>query len=127
MKEKSKTVLALGYFDSVHIGHRKVIETAFSVAKNSPVTVFTFGGNLKAQIYGDKEKYVYSAKERKEILSEIGVKNVWFAPVTKEFLGISGEEFLRFLTEKFEILGFVCGRDDRFGKNGAGKMFRLEK
>lgn len=127
MKEKSKTVLALGYFDSVHIGHRKVIETAFAAAKNTPVTVFTFGGNLKAEIYGDKEKYVYSATERKDIFNEMGVKNVWFAPVTKEFLGISGEEFLRFLTEKFEISHFVCGKDYRFGKNGAGKVGDLKR
>ena len=40
------TVVALGYFDSVHLGHRRVIESAKKLAEelNASLTVFTFGG-----------------------------------------------------------------------------------
>ncbi len=127
MANRLKTVLALGYFDSVHIGHRKVIETAFSVAENATVTVFTFKGNLKAELFGENEKYVYGAKEREEILRQAGVENVWFAPVTKEFLSMGKDEFLRFVAEKFDVSCFVCGKDYRFGRNGSGSAYDVKK
>ncbi|MBR5388893.1 MAG: riboflavin biosynthesis protein RibF [Clostridia bacterium] len=127
MANRLKTVLALGYFDSVHIGHRKVIEAAFSVAENATVTVFTFKGNLKAELFGKNEKYVYGAKEREEILRQAGVENVWFAPVTKEFLSTDKDEFLRFVAEKFDVSCFVCGKDYRFGKGGAGNAYDVKK
>jgi len=68
-KIKLPVVLALGYFDSVHKGHQKVINTAREIAdkKNANLVVVTFGGNLKALILGDREKVVYTATEREKL------------------------------------------------------------
>ena len=65
-KDLTPTVVALGYFDSVHLGHRKVIEEAKSLAKElaASVTVFTFGGNLRATLSRRDDKFVYSLEER---------------------------------------------------------------
>ena len=73
-KIKKPTVLALGYFDSVHVGHRKVIETARKYADEhgTTLTVFTFGGNLRAVLGSCEDKVVYLPKEREEILYSIG-------------------------------------------------------
>ena len=67
-----KTVIALGYFDSVHKGHRLVMETARRFAKQNDAdfVVFTFGGNLKAMLLGEQEKYVYSPIEREKMIKE---------------------------------------------------------
>ena len=59
-KDLTPTVLALGYFDSVHLGHRKVIEEAKILAEklSASVTVFTFGGNLRGALSRRSDKYV---------------------------------------------------------------------
>ena len=128
MKENVKAVLALGFFDSVHAGHRQVISEAKRIAEQlsaKPVIV-SFDGNLKAAVKGDAFKCVYSTEERKKLFSETGVKDVWFAPVNKEFLSLKKEEFLKLLNEKFNVCGYVCGKDYRFGFNGQGNVLFLK-
>ena len=75
-KKLQPAVIALGYFDSVHRGHREVISRARALADLLKVrlAVFTFGGNLKASLCGGEEKYVYSPKERAGILRSLGAR-----------------------------------------------------
>ena len=125
MSENTKpTVIALGFFDSVHKGHQKVIEKAFFLAEKlkASVTVFTFMGNLKKAIGNDDEKMVFTAQEREQILALYGVKQVFFAPVNKEFLSLEPNEFLTFLNEKYNVIGYVSGKDYKFGKFGKGDV-----
>ena len=65
----NKTVLALGYFDSVHIGHQKVINSAkeYAVKNGAELVIVTFSGNLKAYLHGDEIKAVYTKEERESI------------------------------------------------------------
>lgn len=117
-------IIALGFFDSVHKGHRKVISEAKTQAEKSgaELVVFTFKDNLKENICKREEKQVYTAKERKIILDKLGVKNVFFAPVNKTFLSMGRLSFLRFLDKKYNVVGYVCGEDYRFGKGGKGDV-----
>ncbi len=117
-----KTVIALGYFDSVHKGHRSVMRKAEELAKKYDATpaVFTFGGNLKACLGLEDEKCVYTPKERQKIIKEAGIDEVFFAPVDKDFLALDREEFLDFLNRKYDIVCYVSGEDYRFGRNGLG-------
>lgn len=125
MLENSKPiVLALGFFDSVHKGHQKVINKAFEIAREqgAEVSVFTFDGNLKKAVGNADEKCVFTSKERLEILKELGVKNVFFAPVDKAFLSMDKKEFLDFLNDKYNVVCYVSGKDYRFGKGGEGSV-----
>ena len=128
-KNLTPTVLALGYFDSVHLGHRKVIEAAKSLAKelSATTTVFTFGGNLRAALSRRDDKYVYSLAERKEILKEIGVENIYVQPVDFTFLSTGKLAFLNMLNRKFDIKGYVSGEDYKFGKFAKGTVEDLKK
>lgn len=124
-----KVVIALGYFDSVHIGHREVIKRAKALAEklNSKLVVFTFSGNLKAILGGESEKYIYSTKERETLLSELGADEVYFAPTDLDFLSLGKLAFLNKLNRIFNISGYVCGRDYRFGRFAKGSAIDLEK
>lgn len=124
-----KVVIALGYFDSVHIGHREVIKRAKALAEklNSKLVVFTFSGNLKAVLGGESEKYIYSTKERETLLSELGADEVYFAPTDLDFLSLGKLAFLNKLNRIFNILGYVCGRDYKFGRFAKGSAIDLEK
>ena len=108
MLNKEKTVIALGYFDSVHKGHRKVIEKARRYAKEqgASLTVFTFKGNLKAMLSNEKEKNVYTAKEREKLLKDIGADQIYFAPVNKSFLSKGRLAFLNLLNKRFNIIAY---------------------
>ena len=70
------TVIALGYFDSVHLGHQKLIKLAKEYADKHgcTLTVFTFLGNVKAKL-NKKEKKVSEGKvlNDREILRMIKV------------------------------------------------------
>ena len=116
------TVIALGYFDSVHLGHQRVINTArkFADENNCTLTVFTFLGNVKDVLNGRKECSVYLPSERGNIIKELGADEIYFAPVTKEFLSLDKKVFLDNLNQKFNIKGYVSGIDYTFGAFGKG-------
>ncbi len=124
-----KTVIALGYFDSVHTGHIKVMQCARELAKksNSNLVVFTFKGNLKKAIKGEREKCVYTPLERERIIKRIGADQVFFAPISKEFLSLDKKEFLDFLNKKYDIVCYVSGQDYRFGYKGLGDSAYLSE
>lgn len=124
LDNKKEVVLALGFFDSVHLGHQEVIKKAKELALklNSKTVVATFKGNLKAFLFGEKEKTVYSLNEREVFIKQLGVDDIFFAPVNKEFLSKTKKEFLDFLNEKYTVKGYACGLDYRFGIKGEGSV-----
>ena len=128
-KNLTPTVVALGYFDSVHVGHRKVIEEAKSLAKElgASVTVFTFSGNLRAMLSRRDDKCVYLLDERKEIFAEMGVENVFVQQVDFNFLSVGKLAFLNMINKKLNIKGYVCGADYKFGKFAKGTVEDLKK
>jgi len=123
------TVIALGYFDSVHEGHKKVIREARSYADEHgyTLTVFTFEGNLKATLNGTDDKCVYLPKEREKFLRELGADDIYFAPVDFNFLSTGKLAFLNKLNRKYRIKCYVSGLDYRFGKFGKGDISDIER
>lgn len=128
-KIKKPTVLALGYFDSVHVGHRKVIETAKKYADEhgATLTVFTFGGNLRAVLSCSQDKVVYLPKEREDLLRSTGADDVYFASVDFNFLSMGKLAFLNMINKKFNIICYVSGEDYRFGKFGKGSIEDIKR
>ena len=122
MLDKQKTVIALGCFDSVHLGHQKVIKTAKKYADENgfTLTVFTFSGNLKAIINNSEEKNVYLPFERETFFKNLGADHIYFAPSTKEFLSTDKKDFLNELNKKYDISCYVSGVDYTFGAFGKG-------
>lgn len=125
----NKVVIALGYFDSVHKGHRLVLDTAKRCAKKhgASFVVFTFDGNVKSFFTNQPDKSIYTSEERLQILNELGVDQVFFAPTTSEFLSLSKQEFLDFLCEKYNVVAYVSGEDYTFGKFGSGNVDYLRE
>lgn len=134
MSDNKKTVIALGYFDSVHLGHRIVIESArrYADEHNASLLVFTFGDNLRALLTGNDEKIVYTEKERLVIYKSLGADDVYFAPVNFNFLSLGKLAFLNMINRKYDVLAYFCGEDYKFGKFAKGttedlKRFAKEK
>ena len=118
------TVIALGYFDSVHLGHQKLITSAkeYADANGCTLTVFTFKGNLKAMLGLEQDKCVYLAKERQLLLKELGADEIYFAPISKTFLATGKLAFLNKLNKKYNIKAYFTGDDYTFGAFGKGDI-----
>lgn len=116
-------VIALGFFDSVHKGHQKVIESAILYAKENQAktVVVTFSGNLKAVLGDENGKVVYTDAEREKIYLSLGVDEIYFAPTDFNFLSLGKLAFLNMLNRKYNVIGYSCGEDYRFGKFGKGE------
>ena len=121
---KKTAVIALGYFDSVHLGHKNVISRAVSEAKKlgAITVVFTFKGNLRATLSGGEGSVVYTASEREELIKNLGVDQVFFAPTSLKFLSLGKRAFLNYLNRIYNIACYVSGEDYRFGKMGKGNV-----
>lgn len=123
-KSVRPTVIALGYFDSVHLGHQKLIKQAREYAdiNGYSLTVFTFKGNLKAKLNLEDDKCVYLPRERQKFIRELGADYIYFAPITKAFLCTGKLAFLNKLNKQFNIKCYFSGCDYTFGKFGKGNV-----
>ena len=119
-------VVALGFFDGVHLGHRALLGCAKkrALSLGVPLLVFTFahGGGIKAGV-----PLIYSERDREELFSTLGVDTAIVADF-KELRDLSPEEFI----EKVIIgdLGAVCavaGYDYKFGKYGKADAADLSR
>ncbi|MCI9031241.1 MAG: bifunctional riboflavin kinase/FAD synthetase [Clostridia bacterium] len=120
--------LALGFFDSVHLGHRKLLEktTAYSAAHKAFSCVFTFDNDMGA--FFDKDsKQIFTFNERMEIFEKLGLDIVLYKSFDKIFMNKSAEEFLSELFSSRNIVKIFCGYDYSFGRGGKGNVSLLEK
>ncbi len=114
------TVIAIGNFDGVHIGHRALLTRLAQegTARNATPLVFTFTQNPKVLYFG--AKYLCGDEERLEALADIGVQAVYRGDYAY-LHDFTCEEFVRdFLVAKLNCVCAVVGSDFRFGKGRMG-------
>ncbi len=124
-----KTIISIGNFDGVHIGHRLLIETlaSQSAEKQLDGIVFTFAQNPKNLLTSGEVKYLTGTEDKMRLLSEYGARNIYFADFA-DIGGLSPEEFAdNILVKKFNVDTVICGYDFRFGKGRAGSAEDLVK
>lgn len=113
-----RRVVALGFFDGVHRGHRAIIEGAIKEARklSLPSSVFTFKGDSFAL----KGGHIYSTEEKLKILASIGVDEVILADFS-EMREVSAENFVKnTLLCDLKCALALSGEDFRFGKGALG-------
>lgn len=113
-----KTAVALGLFDGVHLGHRKIIEFSKRFEKSGFVpAVFTFKNATVTEKQGRKQEYIYTDRQKNAILEKLGMQYCYSADFSS-LKNLSGEEFMReILLKKLNAYHVVCGHDFRFGRN----------
>ncbi len=123
-------VLAMGCFDGVHIGHRKVIATAVEQAgaRGGEAWVFTFNPHPAKVLSPKTAPPLISAETcRLRQFEALGVHGVIAIPFDKSFAHTEPEQFLSSLWKKLPTLcGVVCGTDWSFGYKARGKFPALK-
>lgn len=109
-----KIALALGYFDSVHLGHCSLISEC--VNSQYIPAVFTFRNNPESCFNGNN-KQCFTYVERVDIFSRLGVKEVISSEFNTDFRNMSGYDFLSMLTKNNNIKLIVVGSDFSCGYN----------
>jgi riboflavin kinase / FMN adenylyltransferase len=116
-----KTILTLGTFDGVHMGHRKILEKVTQNTENgkqeSLVLTFFQHPRVVLQVQSDV-KLLNTIDEKTDLLEEIGIQNLVIHPFDESFSRLTAEEFVKtVLVERFHIQKIIIGHDHRFGRN----------
>ena len=113
-------VVATGFFDGVHLGHRQVIRQLVEAAAVRGVesTVLTFWPHPRNVLQKEARdlRLLTTLQQKKEILLELGVDHVEVLPFTKDFSTMTVEEYLReTVISKYGGTAILLGYDNRIG------------
>ena len=115
------TVITIGTFDGVHIGHRKILERLSKNANELGLksTVLTFFPHPRMVLQKDTDiKLLNTIDEKAQILDQSGLDFLIVHPFTQEFSRLSATEFVRdLLVNKLKSKKIIIGYDHRFGRN----------
>ena len=113
--------VAIGTFDGVHLGHRRVIQAA--KAANLPTTVLTFDPHPRV-VLGNQVELLTTLERRLELLGELGVEAL-VVPFTPELALATPEEFAELILRPLGTKVVVAGANFRFGRGRSGDLDTL--
>lgn len=115
------SVVTIGTFDGVHIGHKVILNRLVTTAKKEDLdaVVLTFFPHPRMVLQTDSSiKLINTIEERKDLMSKTGLDHLIIHPFTKSFSRLTALEFVRdILVNKLNIKKIVIGYDHRFGRN----------
>lgn len=123
-----KVVLALGFFDGVHIGHQKLIKEARIIAdeKDLPLMVLTFDRHPKEVYAGVKDfEYLNTPEEKAYEMSKIGVDYLVILKFTPEFSQLAPQAFVDEIILGLKADTVVAGFDYSYGPKDVANMENL--
>lgn len=129
MKEK---VIALGFFDGVHLGHAALLRRTVEEAARRGVTpaVFTFDRPPKEVLTGTPCPLINSPEDRKDLVQRLfGIREVLMVPFDHEMMTTPWDDFVtNILVGRYHAVHLVAGHDHHFGhKNQGSPELLMEK
>ncbi|MCY7855187.1 bifunctional riboflavin kinase/FAD synthetase [Bacillus sonorensis] len=120
------SVMALGYFDGVHLGHQQVILAANNTADREGVktSVMTFHPHPSAVLKKgcEPKDLITPLREKIKIIEGLGADFLYIVEFSPEFASLSPETFIEQYIIGFNVCHVVAGFDFTFGKFGKGTM-----
>ncbi|WP_227937770.1 FAD synthetase family protein [Alkalihalobacillus deserti] len=124
------SIMALGFFDGLHKGHQKVIDTAYEIGKkqNLSLSVMSFFPHPKTVLSNGKKQvnYLMPLSEKEKVLRTLGVDTFFIVEFDKEFSGLSPEQFVSKYLLDLGVVHAVAGFDYTYGFKGEGNMDRIK-
>ncbi len=130
--EKDKnTVVTIGSFDGVHIGHKSIFNALLAKSKELKSRNFlvTFSPHPRTVVMQDSTvNLLTTIREKKELFEKAGIENVLIINFTKEFAQNDYEDFInKYFVQGMGIKHFILGYDHKFGKNRGGNETVLKQ
>lgn len=124
----SASVVVIGNFDGVHLGHRAVLDHARELEPGLPVVAMTFWPHpLSVVRPGHEPKLLCDLDERVELLIAAGADRVEVVQFTKEFSERTPESFVSSILLPLSPARVVVGQNFRFGHFAAGTVDTLRE
>ncbi len=117
-------VIALGFFDGVHLGHGALLRRTAEEARKRDCTpaVFTFDRPPKEVVTGIPCPLINSPEDRKDLLRRLyGISDVLMVPFDREMMTTPWDDFVtEILVKRYHAVHLVAGHDHHFGHKNQG-------
>jgi len=125
------TVVTVGTFDGLHVGHQKIISRMKKIAKENKgdTILVTFDPHPRQVLNSNsiKLKFISTQNRKIELLDKFGIDHMIVIPFTREFAATSSEDFIKdYLINKLKTKKLIVGYDHHFGKNREGNYNKLK-
>jgi riboflavin kinase/FMN adenylyltransferase len=128
-KNDRSSVVTIGTFDGVHIGHAEILKrlVASSEKDNLDSVLLTFFPHPRMVLQENSDlKLINTLSEKKQRLQEIGINHLVIHPFTKEFSRLTAVEYVRdILVNQLKAKKVIIGYDHRFGRNRTANITDL--
>ena len=128
--ENSKeSVIALGNFDGIHLGHQEIIKEVKAQAKylQKKTALMTFFPHPQS-FFKQQKVNIFKLRDKVALIKEQKIDFLFLVHFDRNFANLSAEEFVRdFLYEKLQVKHIVIGYDFIFGKNRSGNAIYLQQ
>ncbi len=128
---KSPSVITVGTFDGIHLGHQKLIKRVLDISKKENLNsiILSFYPHPKIVLNNNPEiSLLNTLEEKKEILNSYDIDYLILKEFTKEFSRLSPLEFVRdILVKKLNVKHIVIGYDHHFGRNRDASVSQLKE
>lgn len=126
----NNTVLTIGTFDGVHVGHKKILKQLVEEADRigGESAIITFHPHPRNVVRADSTiLLINTIEERISLLEQAGIDHVVIVPFTEEFSKQTAEDYIeQFLMMQFHPHTIIIGYDHRFGQGRKGDYKMLE-
>ncbi|MCF6137153.1 bifunctional riboflavin kinase/FAD synthetase [Alkalihalobacillus berkeleyi] len=128
-KSVHPAAMAIGYFDGIHMGHKKVICTAKSIADEQGLesAVMTFDPHPSVVLGRERveKAHITPMEDKVQVIESLGIDRLYIVTFNKGFASLTPQQFVDQFIIGFNIKHVVAGFDFSFGKKGEGTMETL--
>ena len=127
----SSSVITLGNFDGIHLGHRDLINNLVSKSKemnNTPSLLITFNPHTQNIVNkNDDFKLITLHDNKVTLLKEYDIDYISIIDFDDDFSKLSAEEFIELIIQKYNPKSIIIGYDSKFGYKGRGDYLFLKE
>ena len=128
---KKSTIITIGTFDGVHLGHQKILKKLNVEAENNGLesSVLTFFPHPRTVLNPDSSlKLINTIEERISLFKKSKIDNLIVHPFTKEFSELDSEDYVKnILIDQLKAKIVLIGYDHKFGKNRTADINNLKE
>lgn len=115
------TVLTIGKFDGLHMGHKKLLDALIEKkCEGLKTAIFSFDTSPQNAIRHRHIRQLTTNEEKQQLFEEIGIDYFIECPFTEQIRNMEAEDFIAMITKQMHVKCFVVGTDCQFGHNRSG-------